>query len=244
MRDLVTAIRTLTIIPAPGPEGNFGRSFFYFPLVGGLLAGIAFGCFALFGFLFPGQTLLTALLALGLLSWVTGFLHLDGLADTADAFGGGRTAEDILRILKDSRIGSFGAAVLFFDLAAKLLLYIALADKGHVDLIAASLILSRAMQPLFFAYLPYARGPEGKSFGFANATGLRYGLTFEFAALAILALFWIGPPIGVALAAGCLGCLFAGFRFHRKLKGITGDCVGAASEIFEVLFLLGGLTMI
>lgn len=240
--DFLTALRTLTVLPVPGPEGDFGRSFFYFPLVGGLLACILWGVLISLNMLIPGHSLLVSLIGIGLISWLTGFLHLDGLADTADAFGGGRSPEDILRILKDSRIGSIGAAVLFFDLLAKVLLYSALLKENHINLIAASVILSRAVQPLFFVHLPYARGPEGKSYGFSQAKGLRTFLTIEFFALAIGLLFWMGPKTGVVAPAAAIGgCVAAGFRFHRGIGGITGDCVGASSEIFEILFLIGAL---
>ncbi len=241
-RELITAIRTLTILPVPGPEGDFSRSFYYFPVVGAILAGLAWLGFSLGGLVFSEQPFLISLLVLALISLLTGFLHLDGLADTADAFGGGHLAQDVLRILKDSRIGSFGAVALCFDLGLKAILYAALFSESRIDIILCSLVLSRALQPLYFVFLPYARGPEGKSFGFSQGKGLRGSLAVEFGLIAIASILWLWPAVGAAgVLAGSLGALLAGWRFHARIGGITGDCVGAGSELFELLFLLAGL---
>jgi adenosylcobinamide-GDP ribazoletransferase len=242
-RDFLTALRTLTVIPVPGPEGDFARSFFFFPLVGLVLGGIAWLAFTVLVPVFHEQTLIIALIVLALVSVATGFLHLDGLADSADAFGGGHTREDILRILKDSRIGSFGAIALFFDLVAKLLAYGALLDRGRIDVVACSLILSRAVQPLFFAYLPYARGPEGKSFAFSGSQTKARALTIELAAVAALVWLFLCFKVGaLAILISLFAVLLCGVYFRKKIDGITGDCVGAATEVFEIVFLLAALS--
>ena len=121
MRGLVTAIRTLTSLPCPGREADKMTSALpWFPVVGLLLGGLLYGVSActqwLTRGLWPEASAIVVLICAALF---TGGLHLDGLADWADGFWGGRTKEKTLAIMKDSAVGSFGAVALICALLAK-----------------------------------------------------------------------------------------------------------------------------
>src|SRR5688572_13760592 len=107
---MLAAVTFLTRIPVPGPafsDDRLAHSARYFPLVGALVGGVGGLAVLLLAHLFPAPLCIALSMALTLL--LTGAIHEDGWADTCDGFGGGRTPEDILRIMQDSRVGAFGA---------------------------------------------------------------------------------------------------------------------------------------
>ena len=244
MRGLVTAIRTLTIVPVPGREaGRACSALPWFPLVGALLGGLLWSLPALWAALFrvvawPGG------MAVGLLVlWtvLTGGLHLDGLADWADGFFGSRDREKTLAIMKDSRVGAFGVIALVLVLLAKWEALGRLVSGGPESMLAqwfvAVLASSRAVQVDLAASLPYAR-PEGGTAGrFTEGAGLGHRLAAMAAAL-VLSVAACGP-LGAAapVAAWVLGRAFAWYC-RRRVGGITGDLLGAATEIVEVVLLV------
>ena len=121
--DFRTAVAFLTRLPMPHPDGamppNFVRAHRMFPVVGALI-GAAVGLLCL-GLRYAGvPDLAAAALALGGSAMITGALHEDGLADVADGFGGGRNLESKLEIMRDSRLGTYGALILLVSFAAKL----------------------------------------------------------------------------------------------------------------------------
>jgi len=191
---------------------------------------------------------LAAILAVGALVLATGALHEDGLADTADSFGGS-TREMRLEIMRDSRIGSFGASALFLSLALRIAALAALAsriDEGAVIaaiLIAASLSRTAGLMPLVL--LPPARRD-----GMSQAVGQPARKTFWLAAgmagavaVALGALAGL-PPTGIALMlalSGLSGLAVTGFA-SRHLGGQTGDIAGAAQQVAEIAALIGLLT--
>jgi adenosylcobinamide-GDP ribazoletransferase len=238
---LRTAIRTLTIVPLRGRDASdFTHSLFFFPLAGAIVALSVWPLFAARATLFDGHSLVLAVLCVGLVSFLTGGLHLDGLADCADAFGGGRGDKDrILSILKDPRIGSFGATALVLDLLLKVALYQSCVRVGDFIPIAVSLVLSRNLQALILSFFPYARGKEGTAHPFSGARRFRIFLVFEFVAISALFSFveplrMLAPIVVLAVALSALACLAS----SKKIGGITGDVVGAANEIFELVVLL------
>lgn len=199
-----------------------------FPLAGVAVAALAVAPMALAG---PG--LLPAALTLALICWLTGALHEDALADFADA-GGGRTPEDRLRIMRDSTIGSFGAAALVAALAIRLT---ALAAVGPWALIGAA-AFGRAVPVAVMRGLPPARGDGlGHGAGRPSFRAVAAALVIGAAALILTA---PGPVAGLAgLVAGALAGLAVALRARRLLGGQTGDVLGAAILSAETAALVG-----
>jgi len=241
LRPLVTAIRTLTILPVPGRDTDrFDRSLWYFPVAGAVIGAALLGMTRLVTMLAPGQTLLAAVLLAVTGAMLTGALHLDGLADTSDAFGGGKTREDMLRILKDSRIGTFGAVAIAADLLCRTAAYAALLSAGRPEVIAAGAAVSRPVMAALMASLPYARSGGGTASPYFQK-GLAGRVATWLILLACLGgcIAWLGWfTAGVAALTAVVAIAFFCARCLKLLGGITGDCIGAANEIFELLFCI------
>jgi adenosylcobinamide-GDP ribazoletransferase len=164
-------------------------------------------------------------------------MHLDALADTADALGASdRTGA--LAIMRDSRIGTFGAAALVLDLLVKVACAAALLEGGHVvAAFVAAGALSRSVSPPLAALLSYPRvegGPgsvlTGRTSGVAAAAALAVGVGIA------LAVWW---EVGYWLVAAALcTAVLAALFFRRWLGGATGDCLGAATELSETVALV------
>jgi cobalamin 5'-phosphate synthase/cobalamin synthase len=237
MRALAAAVAFLTRIPVPLPFSaeDVGRAARWFPLVGALLGAVYVGI-AHVNRLPATVTAVLIVLAEALL---TGALHMDGLADTADGFGGGRTRDDILRIMRDHAIGSYGAVALIVMIALKITAISALLERGTALpwLILAPALGRWAIVPLC-RFVAYAR--ESKSVAsHVGTVELVWATVLAAAAVAALA-----PLQGaivwtlVALAAA----LFARFCV-RRIGGITGDTLGATVQIAECLTLVAGLAL-
>jgi adenosylcobinamide-GDP ribazoletransferase len=165
---------------------------------------------------------------------VTGALHEDGLADAADGFGGGSTPDRILEIMKDSRIGTYGAVALIVVILSKLA---ALASLSRTDvvvaLIAAHTLARWSSVPLLYrsAYV----GTKGAAFG-GGVTLFRLVAATVFAiALSAMALQRRAILVGLVTVLVTAG---AGMYFRRRLGGINGDCLGAANQLVEVAVYL------
>jgi adenosylcobinamide-GDP ribazoletransferase len=178
-----------------------------------------------------------AALALAATMLATGCLHEDGLSDTADGFGGGQTRERKLEIMRDSRIGAYGASALILSI---LLRWSAISDLGSPAHVICGLIAahaaSRGVIPAFMRLAPPAR-PDGLS---ANAGTVSADAALAGVAIAAaLALLVLGPH-GAIAAAACLGIAFFLFRSLclRQIGGQTGDTIGALQQIGEITVLL------
>ena len=179
-------------------------------------------------------------LLLALTVIVTRALHLDGLADTLDGLGGGGSPETRLAIMKDSRLGAFGAVGLVLVLILKGAFFQGIAETGRETALILFPVLSRWGMVLLAALSPYAR-PEG-GLGQAMTEGvianIAVGATLSALALAVVS-FGLR---GVALLAGLWIFVSISSRyFRRKLGGITGDVLGAVNELGEILVLAGVL---
>jgi adenosylcobinamide-GDP ribazoletransferase len=243
IQDVLTAFRTLTIIPIPGKDTeNFSRSLCFFPLVGALLGFVVvllYHCAEAIGFRHP---FILALLSMAIVTWLTGGLHIDGLGDVADAFGGGKNKEHILRLLKDPAMGSFGVCAIVFDILIKAVCWQFFIERGNPWFIFWSFAFSRAMQGLAIAFIANARA-ESIASPFGQG-GKSAGISVILAYLAIaLAAAWLLSPQAALVFALCslAATLLFGFYCWRKLQGITGDCVGATNEIAEISVLVGGM---
>jgi len=158
--DFRTAVAFLTRLPMPHPDGampkNFVRAHRMFPVVGALI-GAAVGLLCLGLRIIGVPDLAAAALALGSSAIITGALHEDGLADVADGFGGGRNLESKLEIMRDSRLGTYGAMILLVSFAAKLSALAAIPDGYVVPGLMAAHALARGVLPAMSLNLPYAR---------------------------------------------------------------------------------------
>jgi adenosylcobinamide-GDP ribazoletransferase len=244
LRYFFTALGYFTRVPVPRWVG-FERGYLnaaarYFPLVGAMVGGVAALVYLAALRVFPAGV--AVLLSMAATLVLTGAFHEDGLADCADAFGGGYTRDDVLRIMHDSRIGAFGAIALVIALALKWQTLAALPPMRAASLMIAAHAASRACAISYLVSLDYVRA-EGKakpvaqrmsvaSFAFAMAFGLPW-------------LFWIGWKFaGVAIIVLALLRLMAGRYFVRRIGGYTGDCLGCAQQIFEIAIYLIGLAWI
>jgi adenosylcobinamide-GDP ribazoletransferase len=187
-------------------------------------------------------SLLAAALAVALGTGLTGALHVDGLADTADALGAD-TRQQALVVMRDHTIGAFGAAALALDLLIKTAAVAALAARA--DALSAALIagtLSRAMAVLQAARLPYARATAGAG------TSLSLGSTARAVTgvgLALLIALAVGGLHGLELAAAAVAVAAAlGVAWHRWIGGITGDTLGATVELVEGTVLVVAVALL
>jgi adenosylcobinamide-GDP ribazoletransferase len=237
VRDALLAFQFLTRFPVPGPAlrgSDLGRSTAWFPVPGAVMGlAVAGGCLAVEGHLPPA---LAAVLAVAALAWMSGGLHLDGVADVFDGLSGGHgDREKILRIMRDSRIGAHGATALALVLAAKVAALAALLARGEVWPLVAAPALARFSAVPLVAFVPYARA-EGLGKAFQGTTGGR-----EVAVAAVLASAAVAPFAPAALgpaAAALLAAATLAAALRRRLGGLTGDGYGAAIEVVEVAFLV------
>jgi adenosylcobinamide-GDP ribazoletransferase len=243
---MITAFRTLTIIPIHGKDTeNFSRSLCFFPLVGALLGFVVllvdYAAVAI-GFKHP---FVAALLSMTLVTWLTGGLHIDGLGDVADAFGGGKSKEHILQLLKDPAMGSFGVCAIVFDILIKAWCWEFFLEKGNPWFIFWSFVFSRSMQGVAIAFIPNARA-EGIAAPFGQGgKSARISVIFAYLVTGLAAAWLLSPPAALVCALCSLAVtLVFGLYCWRKLKGITGDCVGAINELAEISVLLGGMVFI
>ena len=239
--DALAAVRFLTRIPVPDTAYDpdaLARSVVYFPVVGLLVGGLAVAVWKLLdGHLARPVVALAVVLFLVL---VTGGLHEDGLADAADGFGGGWTRERILLIMRDSRIGSYGAIALFMSLGARVLLLGTMAPGRVVGVLVVAQMLCRWTVLPLAAWLPSARvGTEGEGARLAGRVSwgnVGVGSVLAFG-LAGLLLGWnaLVPIVAVSVVAGVTGWLY-----RTKIGGTTGDCFGATCQIAEVAVYVCG----
>jgi adenosylcobinamide-GDP ribazoletransferase len=238
--DFLSAIQFLTRLPFPSPAyrvDSLACAVKFFPLVGALIGVSAAWLHMLLSAHLARLPL--ALLVIAFLVWITGCLHEDGLADTADGFGGGHSREKILHILRDSRIGSYGAATLCMSLIARVTL-IASLPLIHITqyLIAAHVLCRWTTLPLSY-FLPSAREEEGQGVRIARlttSTSLVVGTIFSFALVGYLLQWQAWTPIMAALFVTLLSARF----YMHKLGGVTGDCFGATNQLTEIAVYLCG----
>jgi adenosylcobinamide-GDP ribazoletransferase len=243
--ELRLAFGFLTRIPVGAlPDigvAHLGRSMAWFPLVGLLLGGVLVGCDALMAPHLPrgvGDALLLVVLVLA-----SGALHLDGFADLCDGVGGGRDRADMLRIMKDSCIGVFGAVGLVLLLLVKYQLLVSLPVAAKPAALLLAPVAGRWAPVWLIVTVPYLRGPEGTGAAFAAHAGRRELLLASLTLLAVAA--GLLHLEGLLLVGGMvLGAIGFGIWVKGRLGGVTGDVLGAAVELLEVLMLLLVLALI
>ncbi|MET0747790.1 MAG: adenosylcobinamide-GDP ribazoletransferase [Rhizobium sp.] len=222
-----------------GDDGNLGRVARAFPVAGALIAlpaALAFGLLTAAHV----DALLSALLVLAIHTLVTGALHEDGLGDTADGLGGGADPDRALAIMKDSRIGSYGAIALILTFALRAAALAAIA-RGLPPLAAALTLpaaaaLSRAALVWHWHALPPAR-PDGvaAAAGRPDATAATIALASGLL-LAVLLLWWRLPAMVLVDVVGLAAVFTLAFTAYvrKRLAGHTGDTIGATQQICEI----------
>jgi adenosylcobinamide-GDP ribazoletransferase len=237
--DFKTAMAFLTRLPMPHPHGampqNFVRAHRMFPVVGALI-GAAVGLFCLALRWCGVPDLAAAALALGAGAILTGALHEDGLADVADGFGGGRDKQAKLEIMRDSRLGTYGALILLVSFAAKLSALASIPDGHVVYALIAAHALGRGILPVMSLNLLYARND-----GLARNAGqpdAAVAITAIIIALliALFALSWANAFWSAACAG--LSAIAMAWLARRQIGGQTGDVLGGAEQVAETAVLL------
>jgi adenosylcobinamide-GDP ribazoletransferase len=234
IQDLALAVQFMTRVPVRSrglDPARLSRASAWFPVVGLLVGGVA----ALAYMLLVAHVTrpLATLIAVLVMVMITGGLHEDGLADCADAFGGGWTRDDKLRIMKDSRIGSFGAIALFLSLAGRVLLLATMPAGAVVGYMISAQVLTRCTPLLLSVLLKPARELEGQGRRVAGATSwitvaLGTAMALALTALILRASVW-QPILAVAIVTAA-----SGLYYERRLGGITGDCMGTTIQLSEI----------
>lgn len=238
LRGIRASFVFLTRLPVGGfpyRADDFRWAAAHAPLVGLVVGGL---CATIFHLLRPLGALTAAALALGASLLITGAFHEDGLADAADALGGGMTREQVLEILKDSRVGTFGAAALALSLLIRAAL---IARLGSDAWWALPLVGSVArVGPIWqMALLPYVtRDAESKSRDVSRGgpwqalVATLWSLAAGAAVLAVGVASW--QRLTTLVATLIAIALWTAWRYHRRLGGITGDFLGATEQLGEV----------
>jgi adenosylcobinamide-GDP ribazoletransferase len=239
------ALQFLTRAPLPADVGytpaRMAATSRWHPAVGALVGAAAGLVYWIAAQVFPPALAALVATAAGLLA--TGAFHEDGLADACDGLGGGATRERALEIMRDSRLGTFGAAGLGLMLAGKVLALAALPGALVPLVLVAGHAASRASSVSVIATSRYVRD-HGTAKPVAEALGSG-GLSLALATggLAVLATALVAPA--AAVAGGLLGLGLGHWAmraaFERRLGGYTGDCLGAVQQTSELGFYLGVL---
>ncbi len=247
----IEAARFLTRVPLPVTGQKFivlSEAFLIFPVVGALIG--AFSGLLLWAGTGLGLTsFLAAVIAVGATIVLTGGLHEDGLGDVADGFGGGKTREQKLEIMRDSRLGTYGVLCLILAVAARLGILAALADQlpplSVVFVLIAGAALSRGAMVGIVSHLPAARD-DGLAASL-SPSGLNSILTYGVSVTIALAVLL---PVMAVFSAVLTIVLTAGATFLvailalRQIGGQTGDVAGAAQQIAEISCLLAVVALI
>ncbi len=241
-----TALRFLTVIPVSwqvARDGEFFQeSIYYFPLIGFLIGCGGMLLNAVAGQLLP--PLVVAFLVLFYLSAISGFLHLDGVADSADGLLSARPREQSLKIMKDSRTGAMGVVMLVCVMLGK---FAALSSLSFPLMTTAILIMpiaGRCAILLTMASRRYAR-PEGGIGGlfYSNRSRTAAGIGLVF----LVAMSLLAADLRVT-AIVCLMVFLTVFGFssfcEKRLGGVTGDTLGATCEITELAVAIGLTAMV
>ncbi|MEL6979256.1 MAG: adenosylcobinamide-GDP ribazoletransferase [Pseudomonadota bacterium] len=237
------AMQLLTRLPTPRvdytPE-RMAASLAYHPLIGALIGALAAAAYGAASLALPHAS--AAVIAVIAAAFLTGGLHEDGLADTFDGVGGGKDREGALAIMRDSRLGAYGALALILCAALKLSALAALPMAAAMTALVLGHSLSRLSCVALVASSVYAR-PSGaaKDVAEGGATSL-FGAVFFSLAIAAASLLVV--PFEAVLA-GLLGCALGHgamrLYFERKLGGYTGDTLGATQQASEAALYLGVL---
>ena len=235
------AVAFFTRIPVPASvefsQASLNRASRYFPAVGWLIGALCATALWLLMLVFPQDVAVLISIAISLL--LTGCFHEDGLADTSDGLGGGWTREQKLSIMKDSRIGTYGAAALWVSLSLKFVVLSQLINPVLALLVAHP--LSRIIPTVFIAAMSYVSDADT-----SKAKPLAESGSGADTAIAIItgltALIFINNPFIILLVLLVLAGVAYVF-LNRQIGGFTGDALGAVQQVSELAIYLSLLAL-
>lgn len=237
LNGLLAALQFLSVLPIHRQftPHDIGRSMVWFPVAGliiGLCTAVVYGAELMFGV----PALVSALAGVAALAGFSGFLHLDGVADTADGFFSSRPRDRILEIMRDSRIGTMGGIGIFIVLAFKWAALVSLPPGIGWRVLVLAPIVGRAGQVITMHYVPYARSEGGLASIFLAHCSRQTVLIVI--GIALLSAVLLGGARGMMAicVSGIFGFYF-NFRCLRKIGGMTGDTLGAVSEGIETVVM-------
>jgi adenosylcobinamide-GDP ribazoletransferase len=240
-REPIVALQFMTRLPMPSigfdPDG-LSHAAKYLPLVG-LVIGLAASLLS--HLLTPHLSRApAALLVLTFLVMVTGALHEDGLADSADGFGGGWERGQVLAIMRDSRIGSYGAIAIVLSLLARFLLLSTLSPDRFTAVVVSAQVLCRWTTLPLGRWMRPAREDDGQGVRIAQRVppgSLFIGTVFTAAAVvwAFRTEAWVPAIVSIGVT------LVSGLYFQHRIGGVTGDCFGATNQLTEIAVYFCGV---
>lgn len=253
LRLILTAVQFFTRLPVPAWVGHSAQqleqSARYLPLVGVLVGTIAAVVLWLSAQVLPLTVSVGLSMVAGILA--TGAFHEDGLSDFADGMGGGHSKEKVLAIMKDSRVGAYGAIALVLVLLLKFEALASMCGALSPALVAAALIAAHTVSRLMAASIlltqDYVRDDDSaRARPAAQRMSPASFFVAQLTALATLAVLYGAGASGTALLGACGGALamraWLAWRLKKRLGGYTGDCLGAVQQLSELAFYLGLLT--
>jgi adenosylcobinamide-GDP ribazoletransferase len=246
MLPFLLAVQFLTRVPVPTHRWgqlpdiqiHLQKSLVWFPVVGGLIGAFTAGVYLLAVQLWP--IYIAILLAIAAEAVLTGGFHEDAVADFCDAFGGGWSREDILRILKDSRVGSFGSLGLLLAVALRYAGMLETSLQAVVVWVFAGSVARWSILWLMLLTPPVAeRESLVKDIASQLPTKL-FAIGSLLHVMIVLPLFFLGLPVKALLAYPVILLLGVGFNTYlkRRIGGITGDCLGFACYASQIIALL------
>lgn len=239
MKSFLYALQFLTIIPVKAGDAidrNIRGAIACFPLVGLLIGLVLAGAGCLMSFLNFGQLPMNTILLI-LLAFLTGGLHLDGLADTFDGMAGGKDRSEILRIMRDPHIGTMGTLSIILAVMLELALLSGIDITLKVRSLLLLCILSRWSMVLAMFLFPYARG-EGKAQGFFKNIDSKNFILASVVTLFLAMVLWQLKGI-LIIGIVALSTYVTGKFVNGRIGGITGDTLGAVNEISQIIVLAG-----
>jgi len=238
--NFLSAIGFLTILPVPASARTFDqRQVVYFPLVGLLIGGMLWSVdWALSNFAYTEIRVIGDVLFLAIIS---GAFHLDGLADTADGVFSHRSREQILEIMKDSRIGVMGVLALIFCLLMKMAGLVGINHSPSSLWLIITPGLSRAAQVLGLTFMEHVNSKSALATSFYQRNNWSALL---FCPVPLGLIFYLDIMTGAIALVSFLILISGLFYFFKKvIGGITGDTLGATTETVEAFFFIfAGMT--
>jgi adenosylcobinamide-GDP ribazoletransferase len=246
IRNFITALQFLTIITVRKDheiaEGDLAKSMVYFPVVGFLIGFLLVNADKIFALIALPQTIATFLLVI-ISVLITRALHIDGLADTFDGLMGGRDHSSRLAIMKDSRLGTAGAIGIVFVLYMKYLCLNSIFESDRIAALLTAPLMARWSQTLLVFKANYGReqGMGGAFVGHLRSSSLAAAsaAAIGLSAFVVVRLDARSVVLFFMLVCGVVLLTFLGKRYLvKKLGGVTGDAIGAISELNEVFVFL------
>lgn len=239
------AVQFLTRLPVPGlnalPEAQvqqaLRRSPLWFPMVGTLVGCLTTLVLLSANLLWPLPV--AVLIALAFEAWMTGAFHEDAVADFCDAMGGGRDRETTMRIMKDSRIGSYGALGLMLAIALRAALLLTIPPALLAAALIASACFGRTLAVAAMILIPTPERSEGLAAKISQPGHFR-ALSVAWLAVPGLVPLILLAPLALAAAIAVSFFFLLWFRgiLLRRLGGVTGDCLGFAAYAGQLILLL------